>query len=160
MELRYGLDEKPPVWHLLMYGLQWLVISIPNVLTVAMLAKIQFFDDVAMQTLYLQKLYVVVGIVMVVQALWGHRMPLVVGPAAVLIVGILSAQSAGFNAVYTAIAVCGAAVFLLSVSGLIGKIQKLFTPRIIITILGVTMFSGLIAACTDLRRSADIFFHS
>lgn len=156
MELRYGLDEKPPVWHLLMYGLQWLVISIPNVLTVAMLAKIQFFDDVAMQTLYLQKLYVVVGIVMVVQALWGHRMPLVVGPAAVLIVGILSAQSAGFNAVYTAIAVCGAAVFLLSVSGLIGKIQKLFTPRIIITILGLIsmtlapVFLGLIFSEGDM----------
>ena len=56
MKLRYGLDEKPPMWQLLMYGLQWLIISIPNVLTVAMLAKLQFFDDVAMQTLYLQKL--------------------------------------------------------------------------------------------------------
>ena len=126
MKLRYGLDEKPPMWQLLMYGLQWLIISIPNVLTVAVLAKLQFFDDVAMQTLYLQKLYVVIGLVMVVQALWGHRMPLVVGPAAVLIVGILSAQSAGFNAVYTAIAVCGAAVFLISISGLIGKIH----PRV------------------------------
>ncbi|HIV17608.1 MAG TPA: FtsX-like permease family protein [Candidatus Alectryocaccobium stercorigallinarum] len=40
----------------------------------------------------------------------------------------------------------------------ISKESKRFFAMIIITILGVTMFSGLIAACTDLRRSADIFF--
>ena len=156
MKLRYALNDRLPAGHLLMYGLQWLIISIPNVLTVAMLAKIQFYDDVAMQMLYLQKLYVVIGLVMLVQALWGHRMPLVAGPAAVLIVGILSAQSAGFNAVYTAIAVCGAAVFLIFISGLMGKIQKLFTPRIIITILGLIsmtlapVFLGLIFSGGDM----------
>lgn len=137
MDLKYTLNQRPPMAHLLMYGLQWLILSIPNVLTVAMLAKIQFYDDVAMQTLYLQKLYAVLGLTMLAQALWGHRLPLVVGPAAVLIVGILSAQGAGFNAVYTGIAMGGMVLFLLSVSGLMKKIQRIFTPRIIITILGL-----------------------
>jgi putative ABC transport system permease protein len=40
----------------------------------------------------------------------------------------------------------------------ISKESKRFFAMIIITILGVTMFSGLIAACTDLRRSADAFY--
>lgn len=137
MELKYTLNQRPPMAHLLTYGLQWLILSIPNVLTVAMLAKIQFYDDIMQQTLYLQKLYAVLGMTMIAQALWGHRMPLVVGPAAVLIVGILTAQSAGFNAVYTAIAVGGVALFLVSISGLLKKIQTIFTPRIIITILGL-----------------------
>lgn len=135
MNLKYTLNERPKFNHLLMYGLQWLVISAPNVLTCAMLGKIQFFDDPAMQTLYLQKLYFVVGLVMIVQALFGHKLPLVIGPAAVLIVGILSAQSAGFDVIYTSIAICGVVLFLISISGLLGKIQKIFTPRIIITIL-------------------------
>lgn len=137
MNLKYTLNQRPPFAHLLLYGLQWLVISIPNVLTIAILGKLQFSDDIALQTLYLQKVYIVLGIVMIAQALWGHRMPLVVGPAAVLIVGILSAVSEGFNAIYTAIAVGGATLFVLSASGLINKVLKVFTPRVIITILGL-----------------------
>lgn len=150
MDLKYTLNQRLPFAHLLMYGLQWLVLSIPNVLTVAMLAKIQFHDDIVMQTLYLQKLYGLLGVVMIVQALWGHRMPLVVGPAAVLIVGILTAGSSGFNAVYTAIAIGGTVLLLVSVSGWMKKIQHIFTPRIIITILGLIsltltpVFMGLV----------------
>ena len=40
----------------------------------------------------------------------------------------------------------------------ISKEGKRFFAIIIITILGVTMFSGLMAACMDLRKSADIFY--
>ena len=137
MNLKYTLNQRPKLNHLLLYGLQWLVISVPNVLTSALLGKIQFFDDPAMQTLYLQKLYFVVGAVMIVQALFGHKLPLIIGPAAVLIVGILSAQSAGFDVIYTSIAICGVVLFLVSISGFLNKIQKIFTPRIIITILGL-----------------------
>lgn len=137
MNLKYSIDQRPPMRHLLIYGLQWLVLSIPNVLTVAILGKLQFSGDVAMQTLYLQKVYIVLGLTMLAQAFWGHRMPLVVGPAAVLIVGILSSASEGFNAVYTAIATGGAALLILSLSGLLGKVARIFTPRVIITILGL-----------------------
>ena len=66
-----------------------------------------------------------------------HRLPIVVGPAAVLIVGILSAASEGFDAVYTALATGGAVLFLLSVSGFLDKVVRIFTPRVIITILGL-----------------------
>lgn len=137
MELKYSLNQKPPFHHLMIYGLQWLILSIPNVLTIAMLAKLQFADDIVLQTLYLQKVYIVLGLTMLAQAWFGHRMPLVVGPAAVLIVGILSAASEGFGAVYTAIAVGGAILLVISVSGLLKKITRLFSPRVIITILGL-----------------------
>ena len=40
----------------------------------------------------------------------------------------------------------------------ISKERKRFFAIIIITVLGVTMFSGLMAACVDLRKSADAFF--
>lgn len=137
MDFKYTLNQRPPFRHLLLYGLQWLVVSIPNVLTVAVLGKLQFADNVALQTLYLQKVYVVMGITMLAQAFFGHRLPIVVGPAAVLIVGILSAASEGFDAVYTALATGGAVLFLLSVSGFLDKVVRIFTPRVIITILGL-----------------------
>ena len=37
MQLKYNLNDKPPVIHTLLYGLQWLVIAIPNVVTIGML---------------------------------------------------------------------------------------------------------------------------
>lgn len=39
MQLKYNLNDKPPVIHTLLYGLQWLVIAIPNVVTIGMLAN-------------------------------------------------------------------------------------------------------------------------
>lgn len=138
MQLKYNLNDKPPVIHTLLYGLQWLVIAIPNVVTIGMLAKLQFGNDIQMQTSYLQSVYFVLGLTMLVQAFWGHRLPLVVGPAAVLIVGILSASaSSSFNAIYTAVAIGGATLLLLSVSGLLGKVARIFTPRVIVVILGL-----------------------
>lgn len=159
MNLKYTLNQRPKFNHLLMYGLQWLVISIPNVLTAALLGKIQFFDDPAMQTLYLQKLYFVIGTVMIAQALFGHKLPLIIGPAAVLIVGILSAQSAGFNVIYTSIAICGVVLFLLSISGLLGKIQKIFTPRIIITILCLIAMTLAPVFMNLLFKTGDMLFN-
>lgn len=139
MKLKYALEEKPPFAHTLLYGLQWLLIAIPNVLTVSILAKLQFGDnDIQMQTTYLQSVYFVYGLTMLVQAIWGHRMPLVVGSAAVLLVGILSAfSSASFNAIYTSIAIGGAVLLMLSLSGLLKKITRIFTPRVIVVILGL-----------------------
>ena len=40
----------------------------------------------------------------------------------------------------------------------IQKGSRRFLALMVITILGVAMFSGLQAACEDLRRSADLFF--
>ncbi len=139
MKLKYTLEEKPPFAHTLLYGLQWLMIAIPNVVTVSILAKLQFGDgNVQMQTSYLQSVYFVFGLTMLVQAFWGHRMPLVVGSAAVLLVGILSAfSSASFNAIYTSIAIGGAALLMVSLSGLLKKITRIFTPRVIVVILGL-----------------------
>ncbi len=139
MKLKYTLDEKPPFSHTLLYGLQWLMIAIPNVVTVSILAKLQFGNgDIQMQTSYLQSVYFVYGLTMLVQAFWGHRMPLVVGSAAVLLVGILSAfSSASFNAIYTAIAVGGAVLLMVSLSGMLKKITRIFTPRVIVVILGL-----------------------
>lgn len=138
MQLKYSLDQRPPLLHTLLYGLQWLVIAIPNVVTIGMLAKLQYGDNVQMQTSYLQSVYFVLGLTMLVQTFFGHRLPLVVGPAAVLIVGILSAsKTTSFNAVYTAVAIGGATLLLLSVSGLLSKVTRIFTDRVIVVILGL-----------------------
>lgn len=131
MELKYNIDDKPKLWNNLLYGLQWFMICIPVVITAT------FIAPPGETVFYTQKLFAVMGIVMLCQAFLGHRLPLIAGPAAVLIMGVLCAQGQGYDSstIYSSLAVGGVFLLLLAVSGLLAKIQKLFTIRIVISIL-------------------------
>ena len=140
MKYTYGIDDRPKTAHLLVYGLQWLIIAVPVVLTSTFLARLQY-ETAAEQTLYAQKLFGVVGLGMIVQVLFGHRMPLVLGPASVLIVGIVSSLAQSPSVVYTSVFIGGALLFVLAASGLLKRIQWLFTPRIVIVILALIAYT-------------------
>ncbi len=137
MDFRYALNDRPKWSHLLLYGIQWLLISIPVVLTSTFIAP-------AGETIaYTQKLFGIMGAVMVVQALCGHRLPLVAGPAAALLMGVLSAVSQGCSqsAIYTSMIVGGLFVAVVAASGVMSRLQRLFTPRIVISILLLISFT-------------------
>ncbi|GAB1402850.1 purine/pyrimidine permease [Lentimicrobium sp.] len=87
------------------------------------------------QELYMQKLFAVVGFTLLVQVFFGHRLPLVAGPASVLLVGILASLSSGIAAVYTAIMIGGLFMALMAAAGLLRVMHRLFTTRIIVTIM-------------------------
>ena len=93
------------------------------------------FDDAPSQIFYMQKLFVLGGVFLVVQILWGHRLPLIIGPASVLLVGIVSSLSFSYSVIYTSVAIGGIFLLFLSLSGLLAKINFLFTSRIIVVIL-------------------------
>ncbi|MBQ5900125.1 MAG: purine/pyrimidine permease, partial [Alistipes sp.] len=94
----------------------------------------------AERVLYAQKVFALMGVATIIQAMWGHRMPIVVGPASVLLVGIITALAAqgdavNTNKIYTAVLVGGVVIALLSVGRILEHLQKVFTPRIVIVIL-------------------------
>lgn len=137
MDFRYSLNERPKWSHLLLYGIQWLLISIPVVLTSTFIAP-------AGETIaFTQKIFGVMGVIMIVQPLLGHRMPLVAGPASALLMGILTttAQGCSQSAIYTSMIIGGAFVTLMAVSGAMSRIQRLFTPRIALSILLLIVFT-------------------
>ena len=76
MDFKYSLNDRPRAAAMVMYAVQWLLIAVPVVLTSAFVARLQY-DTLAEQTLYTQKLFAVMGLTMIVQSLWGHRLPLV-----------------------------------------------------------------------------------
>ena len=83
------------------------------------------------------QLFIVMGVTGLIQVLWGHKLPIVVGPAAVLLVGVISSLGAGASTsgIYTSIAIGGVLVTLLTFGGMMQRIQRLFTPRIVVVIL-------------------------
>ena len=136
MNFKYGIDSRPPFGQLMLYSLQWFVLAIAVVVTSLFIAV----GSPAERVLYAQKVFALMGGAIIVQALWGHRMPIVVGPASVLLVGIITAIAAqgealNTNKIYTAILIGGCAVTLLSIGRTLKHLQKIFTPRIVIVIL-------------------------
>lgn len=107
----------------------------PTILILGRVLSEIHFDDAPSQIFYMQKLFVLAGIFLIVQVLWGHKLPLLIGPASVLLIGIVSSLSFSYSVIYTSVAIGGVLLLLLSVSGLLAKINFLFTPRIIVVIL-------------------------
>ena len=131
----YGLDDKPGFFPMLLYGIQWWIVSIPCVVIIGAVVSGVHYADADAQTLYVQKLFAIMGVTTVVQVLWGHRLPLVVGPSSVLLIGVMGTLSSGISAMYTAVALGGALLVLVSLCGLAGKLNRVFTPRIVAVVL-------------------------
>ncbi len=137
MDFRFKLEDRPSVGATLLYGLQWLMICIPVVLTSTFVApegEMVFFT---------QKLFAICGVTIVIQVLAGHRLPLVAGPAAVLLMGVIAAASQGYTAstIYPSMIIGGAMVTLLALVGAMKYIQKIFTPRIVAAIVLLIAFT-------------------
>lgn len=159
MQLRYNTDDRPPVGATLLYALQWLLIAIPVVITSTFIAPEG--ESIA----YTQKVFGIMGIGMTVQVLWGHRLPLVAGPAAALLTGIIAATVNGSSdaAIYTSIMAGGLLITLTGLFGITKWLKFLFTPRITVSILLLIAFTiakpiiGLIFSDADHYLEAFVF---
>lgn len=140
MKLRYGLDDRPPPVETALQALQWLAISLPFVVIASTVAAGHGPADPAWRAAYLQKAALVTGAMMLAQAAFGHRLTLVAAPSTALLLGIVGTRSEP-AAVYTAIALCGAATALLSAAGLFGALRRAFTPRVTAAVLLLIAFS-------------------
>lgn len=139
--MKYQLNDKPGLFPLLMYGLQWWIVSIPCVVIMGIIVAQLYSPSAEEQIFYMQKLFALMGISLTAQLFWGHRLPVIIGPASVLLIGILSTISTGIEAVYTSILIGGLLMTILAFSGLLSRLQAIFTPRIIIVILCLIAFT-------------------
>jgi len=140
MKLRYGLDARPPAGETLLHAMQWLAITLPFVVIAGTVVAGHHFADPARQALYLQKATFVTGVMLLGQALVGHRLTLVAGPASVLLVGILGSRVTP-DAIYTASAICGLLLAIFSAAGFFGALRRLFTPRVTATVVLLIAFT-------------------
>ena len=139
MKLKYNVDDRLPLSQLLLYALQWFILAVAVVVTSVFVAQ----GSPAEKLFYSQKMFMIMGLTGLIQVIWGHRLPLVVGPAAVLLVGVMSAlaSNSDSSAIYSSIALGGVLITLITFGGLIKHVQKLFTPRIVVVILMLIAFT-------------------
>lgn len=141
MTFKYGVDDAPPFIELVLFGLQWLAISVPTVIIVGKVLAGFHFADPAGQVVYLQKLFFATAVALLVQLIWGHRLPLITGPAAVLLVGVAASRGSDMNTIYTSVLVGGAVLSAVSAAGLFGRLTRFFTPRVVAVILLLIAFT-------------------
>lgn len=146
---KYGLDEMPPWGQWLIFGLQWFIFTVPPLVILGKVVADLQLTEAASQVLYLQRLSLVTGITMIIQILWGHRLPLILGPSSVLLVGIIASKAAGVDAVYSSILFGGVFIVLLAITGLFGRLIRFFTPRVIAAVL-LLVAATLIPTILDL----------
>lgn len=133
--MKYNVDDKLKPKELTLYGLQWFSVVLPSLIILTSIASLFHANDISAQLFYSQKIFFLAGVALVVQVRWGHRLPVLSGPASVLLIGLLNSHNTSTNAIYTAIAIGGALTVLLSYGRFFGYLQKIFTTRVIIVIL-------------------------
>ncbi|MHB1654728.1 MAG: uracil-xanthine permease family protein, partial [Desulfitobacteriaceae bacterium] len=138
---KYGIDDRPAFWKLTLFGLQWLAVAIPMILIIGRVGAGLQYSDPLNQILYIQRMFFVTGIALLAEVFLGHRLPIVIGPAAVLLVGVTAGQGNNPAAAYSAILIGGLLLFLLSITGLFAYIKRLFTPRVVAATLILIAFT-------------------
>lgn len=139
MEFTYGIDDRPGPASLLIFGLQWLAVSVPAILIIGkVVADLQPDGSVIP---YLQKLFLLIALVMLAQIYIGHKLPLVIGPATVLLIGILASLDGGFAAINASLVIGGLLLAGLAATGLFRYLKALFTPRVITVVLILIAFT-------------------
>lgn len=158
--MQYGLNDKPSGRYMLLYGLQWFSVTIPSLIILSGIVAGMYFDDAALTTVYLQKCFLLTGLALLVQIFFGHKMPIVIGPSSILLIGLASTLSLSSDASFTTIAIGGFAVFLLSFSRIFNSVQKIFTSRVIVVTLilvGIGLMPMIIGLAKGSQAGSELF---
>jgi xanthine/uracil permease len=141
MEFRYGLEDRPPLGETLLMGLQWCALMLPFLIILGKIAAAYHLADPADQTAYLQKMAFIIAIFLFLEILWGHRLPLIMGPSSVILIGIISSHGFDLDAISTAVISGGVILAIAGITGVFGHLQRLFTPRVLAVVLLLIAFT-------------------
>ncbi len=138
---RAPVDERPPLPELFLLGLQWTAIIIPIVIIIGRIVGEAQSDQLAQTVLFMRKTAFLIALTMGGQVLLGHRLPLVAGPASVLVVGVIASLGFSRTAINTSMMVGGLLLAIAAMTGLFAHIRRLFTPRVVALILLLVAFT-------------------
>ncbi len=151
----HALDAWPPPAATAVLSLQWLVVLVPGLLVLGeVVAGVQGLSP-ASRVAYNQRLFLACGLTQMAQVYLGHRLPGLVGPSTVLLVGAISTMAAGPGAVYGGMLAGGALLALAGLVGLGSRLRSLFTPPVLASTL-VLIAMTLAPTLVDLLFSAGI----
>lgn len=145
MPVLYQLEDRPPVSRTLLYAIQWLAYNLVNVTVVPIIVGNALGLDSGGIAELMQRTMFFASLASILQALFGHRLPIIEGPAGMWW-GIFITLAAMAPALGKDLAVlrtdleagviaAGLVMIVLGMTGLMGRALKLFTPAVTGTVL-------------------------
>ena len=141
--LIYQLDDKPPFFKNLIYGIQWTVVFIPIIIINASIASKAIGLDELSQVYFFQRFLLVAGVATFLQTLVGHQYPIPEGPATALLLSFVTLAPFGLQAIEGGMIVGGFSLFLLGLFKWVKWITPFFTDRVVGVILMLIAFTLL-----------------
>jgi len=131
----YDLDERPPLWRSLVYGLQWALLMFPSVTILAAIAAeaLQLPGDA--RVAFFQRMFLLSGSATALQTLVGHRYPIQEGPSTALLLTFVVLAPQGLGVIQGGMLCGGLLLFAIGWLGWMGRLGRFFTPNVVGVIL-------------------------
>ena len=139
----FQLNENPPIHKNFIYGLQWFMIAIPNVVIFSTLCGAALELNPAAQIGFSQRLLIATGLMTFLQSLKGHRYPLLEGPSSALLLSFIILAPYGLSAIEGGMIVGGIFLILIGALKWFRWLSPLFTPHVVGVILVLVALSLL-----------------
>ena len=139
----YDIDDRPPLKHAVLYGLQWTMIMFPNVIIAAALSAKALHFGVEGQVRCLQLMLLASGVFTAVQCLRGHRYPLLEGPSTALLLTYMTLAPYGIPVIQAGAMIGGILLICVVLAGKLKRLAAYSTPNVVGVILMLISFSLL-----------------
>lgn len=139
----FQLNENPPIHKNFIYGLQWFMIAIPNVVIFSALCGSALGLNPASQIAFSQRLLIATVLMTLLQSLGGHRYPLLEGPSSALLLSFIILAPYGLSAIEGGMLVGGIFLILIGALKCFRWLSPLFTPNVVGVILVLVALSLL-----------------
>lgn len=150
----YGLDQRPPLWRGVIYGLQWALLMVPAVTMVAAIAAEALDLSAGARVVFFQKMLLLSGGATLLQALAGHRYPIQEGPATALLLTFVVLAPQGLAVIQGGVLCGGLLLFALGRLGGMSRLGRYFTPNVmgvILLLIALTLLPHLLPRLLGIR---------
>jgi len=139
----YQLEDFPPLPHLIIYGMQWTLLLAPSILMVSGLVAVALGLGQHDKILLFQNMLFISGAGIIIQTLFGHKLPLQDGPAMALLLCVLTLSPLGIGVIKLGMITGGVALALIALTPFTTWLQKKFTPNVTGSVLLLIVFTLL-----------------
>ncbi len=169
----YDLEDRPPFRRTLAYSAQWLIFTLTNLAALPLVLGTALGLDQAGIADLAQRLLFFSALASLLQVLFGHRLPIMEGPAgmwwgvfmtlAVLAPGMGKPLAQLRTDLEAGLIAAGLVLVLVGASGLIGIALKLFTPAVtgsVLILLGLQLSGTFVGGMLGAGSGAPVNFKS
>lgn len=150
----YDLDDRPPIHYNVLYGLQWAFITFPIVIISTMMAGAVLQLNVEGSIRFIQLTFLITGLFTFIQTLWGHRYPIIEGPAAAILLTFILLAPYGLPAIQGGTIIGGGLLLVIVFTKQLSRVIRLFTPNVVGVILMLIAF-GLLSPLLKFLTGVD-----